>query len=110
MALFSCPECGRQVSDTAKFCPTCGYKLAKQKKQKNPISKKTKSIIIASAVAGILIIVGIGCLVSILRLNDFEKAQVASLNRLIEETMQENMEGKTEEQLHTYQKQCKAIT
>ena len=27
MALISCPECGRQVSDAAPACPTCGYPL-----------------------------------------------------------------------------------
>lgn len=25
MALIRCPECGKQVSDTAKACPNCGY-------------------------------------------------------------------------------------
>lgn len=25
MALITCPECGQQVSDTAKSCPHCGY-------------------------------------------------------------------------------------
>lgn len=25
MALIKCPECGNNVSDTAKFCPHCGY-------------------------------------------------------------------------------------
>ncbi|MDE6566291.1 MAG: zinc-ribbon domain-containing protein, partial [Lachnospiraceae bacterium] len=29
MALLYCPECGKEVSDTAKFCPNCGYKLPK---------------------------------------------------------------------------------
>ncbi len=27
MALIKCPECGREVSDTAKQCPHCGYTL-----------------------------------------------------------------------------------
>ena len=25
MALINCPECGHQMSDTAKKCPNCGY-------------------------------------------------------------------------------------
>lgn len=29
MALITCPECGQQVSDTAKACPHCGYVLKK---------------------------------------------------------------------------------
>jgi len=27
MALISCPECGRPISDIAKRCPGCGYPL-----------------------------------------------------------------------------------
>lgn len=27
MALISCPECGKEVSDKAKTCPHCGYSL-----------------------------------------------------------------------------------
>lgn len=29
MALINCPECGKEVSDTAKSCPHCGYELKK---------------------------------------------------------------------------------
>lgn len=29
MALITCPECGQQVSDTAKTCPHCGFVLKK---------------------------------------------------------------------------------
>ena len=28
MALINCPECGRQVSDSAPQCPGCGYKIS----------------------------------------------------------------------------------
>lgn len=27
MALIPCPECGKMISDKAKFCPACGYPL-----------------------------------------------------------------------------------
>lgn len=30
MALTTCPECGRQVSDTAVMCPHCGKTFNKQ--------------------------------------------------------------------------------
>lgn len=30
MALIQCPECGKQVSDTARSCPHCGYNLARR--------------------------------------------------------------------------------
>ena len=28
MALISCPECGKQISDTTPACPHCGYALS----------------------------------------------------------------------------------
>ena len=31
MALIKCPECGKEVSDSAKICPHCGYPLNKNK-------------------------------------------------------------------------------
>lgn len=31
MALISCPECGKQVSDRADSCPNCGYPISKPK-------------------------------------------------------------------------------
>ena len=29
MALHPCPECGEQISDTAKSCPRCGFRMPK---------------------------------------------------------------------------------
>ena len=29
MALVTCPECGKQVSDSAAACPNCGFAVAK---------------------------------------------------------------------------------
>lgn len=34
MALVSCPECGKEISDTNKRCPFCGYTLKKDNKSK----------------------------------------------------------------------------
>lgn len=31
MALINCPECGKQVSSTAKACPNCGAPIDKRK-------------------------------------------------------------------------------
>jgi ribosomal protein L7/L12 len=33
MALVNCPECGKQISDWATACPSCGFPL-----QKSPIT------------------------------------------------------------------------
>ena len=32
MALIKCPECNHDMSDTADFCPNCGYKFKQSKK------------------------------------------------------------------------------
>lgn len=39
MALIKCPECNHDMSDTADFCPNCGYKFKQSKKilEKNEI-------------------------------------------------------------------------
>jgi len=33
MALINCPECGKQVSPSAKACPNCGYPVAEKVQQ-----------------------------------------------------------------------------
>lgn len=33
MALITCPECGKQISDQAEACPNCGYPLKAKKDQ-----------------------------------------------------------------------------
>jgi uncharacterized membrane protein len=35
MALINCPECGKQVSDSAPSCPHCGYLLIEKYKNKD---------------------------------------------------------------------------
>lgn len=51
MALIKCPECEKEISDTVKKCPNCGYKF------KNAVNKK--AIIIIILVICILVICGI---------------------------------------------------
>lgn len=38
MSLIKCPECSKKISDKAKSCPNCGYKIRKTKKSE---AKKT---------------------------------------------------------------------
>lgn len=38
MALINCPECGKEISDTAKSCPNCGYPL----ESNSPASDETE--------------------------------------------------------------------
>lgn len=62
MALITCPECGKQISDAAKACPGCGYPINKSSSQKSIQSNdqnKTKIIIgvvVAVTVAIVIII------------------------------------------------------
>ena len=30
MALMNCPECNKEISDTVRTCPNCGYKIKRQ--------------------------------------------------------------------------------
>lgn len=46
MALVNCPECNKEVSDTAKRCPHCGYK-----------AKNNKKMIIITSVIIVLLVV-----------------------------------------------------
>ncbi len=47
MALEKCPECGGQLSTTARFCPHCGY-------------VRMPKVALAMALAGAIMILGIG--------------------------------------------------
>lgn len=37
MALINCPECNREISDTVKSCPHCGFEL-KPKQTNEPVN------------------------------------------------------------------------
>lgn len=49
MAMIKCPECEKEISDTAKLCPHCGYKI------KSPL-KKGKALHIILAMCAILVV------------------------------------------------------
>ena len=49
MALIKCPECNKEISDTAKRCPCCGYKF--------PIKNKSTICIICFVIIAIIIII-----------------------------------------------------
>ncbi len=46
MALISCPECGKEISDAARSCPHCGYAIreaAANQIKRTPLTEKTPS-------------------------------------------------------------------
>lgn len=42
MAIISCPECEKDISDKAAFCPHCGYPIRKTDKEQNYSQPKTQ--------------------------------------------------------------------
>lgn len=68
MALVNCPECNKEISDTCKECPNCGYKFKKidvKNKANNILNFKI------SAKAGILIIIAIFAICGIVAFNNY---------------------------------------
>lgn len=57
MAIINCPECGKEISDTASRCVHCGYSLKKVKKERKKISKK--AIIISIIVLFLIVSLGL---------------------------------------------------
>lgn len=43
MALIKCPECGKELSDKAGFCPNCVYPISQIMDGKKRVTKKRKS-------------------------------------------------------------------
>lgn len=72
MAIIICPECGKEMSDSLKKCPHCGYHKKKQIKiPTNPLknlSGNTRKFIGIGAIAAIVLIIGI--IVSVNKLNN----------------------------------------
>lgn len=53
MALIKCPECNNDISELAKSCPHCGYRI------KNPKDMRNRKILIVSLAALMVLILGI---------------------------------------------------
>lgn len=92
MVLIKCPECGKDVSDEAVSCPSCGYSIKKyiaEKKQElkqEEKSDKSKKL----AVKGIIILIAIILIVSIAIFVGIQKKQdkraLMNLNLLFSHT------------------------
>lgn len=70
MSMINCPECGAEISDSAKNCPECGYPISKSK------SKKKIWIIRIAALAVIMLLVVSGTYYLENRLDRTERKQV----------------------------------
>ena len=83
MALISCPECGKEISDAAQACPHCGHPIQEpQPHGTPPVPRKSKRpIIIAACVIFLVAVVGI--FVSFQQKQSSDRAEyIASLNEL----------------------------
>ena len=58
MALIKCPECGKEISDKALFCPNCGYNNA-ENEENTSVYKLPITYQILGFVSVFAIIVGI---------------------------------------------------
>ena len=79
MALISCPECGKEISDSSAQCIHCGYvlKAGNVAKEKKPLDKK---VIIGIIVAAVVVVLIVGALVvknSIIPSNNYKVAEQA---------------------------------
>ena len=66
MALITCPECKKEISDTAKSCPSCGYELKTSEKQLCPncnieaiAVKKKKQVSVGGIIGALIFIIAI---------------------------------------------------
>ena len=65
MALINCPECRKEVSDAAPYCPNCGVPIAGAKEGKaagaklTTIQETSKKFKIHSLLSSLLVIIGV---------------------------------------------------
>ncbi len=97
MALISCPECGKEISDAASACPHCGHPIQEPQTQDvPPAPRKSKGpLVIAACVLALVAVVGIFVGVQQKQASD-RSAYIASLNELREQAI---MGGSTAETL-----------
>lgn len=69
MALIKCPECGREVSDSAKACPGCGYAISKPSEKSGTGNEQNKTRMII----GIIIVVAVIIIIAIVSSNAKKK-------------------------------------
>lgn len=122
MAIISCPECGREISDTIKKCINCGYRIKGNTKKK---SNKNKVLIIITIIClTLIVIVGFYMLFRYYAESDQREKEYknkleldkierkAEIDRQKEETRQNNIDQCTNEAWTSYTNQwnssCKA--
>lgn len=78
MALINCPECGRQVSDSAPQCPGCGYIISKQ--NNNQLFNKAIDYITKRPIVFLVCIVAIICLLVFVKIGESNTNKESTYN------------------------------
>lgn len=83
MALMSCPECGKEISDVASSCPHCGYAIQKPQPCDAPSvpRQRKRPFVIVACVLALVAVIGIFVGVQQKQSGD-RAAYIASLNKL----------------------------
>ena len=106
MAIMYCPECGKEMSDSLKKCPHCGFKFKKNKKK---ITKKQKKIISIVVVAVLLLICIATVLFKVLSLSTEEKKQIVAINNNITKISEGKIEDLSKAQLKEKIDDCNSV-
>lgn len=100
MAIISCPECGKEISDQAEKCIYCGYPLKKQEQpdvekvgQSSESGRKKKFIYAIAGTLAVVVALVIGVLVS-RKMEQDKKAK--TYETAVEELDSENISGAKE--------------
>ena len=82
MALITCPECGKEISEMVKTCPNCGYPLKPGTKQHILIilEKKKKFLI---GVVGFIVVLSVCFYMWNISLNKYEKMALEDCKTLM---------------------------
>lgn len=59
MALIKCPECNKEISEFAKTCPSCGYKIKSPKQKKRNKVNLGIILLVATVCIGVIVIYSI---------------------------------------------------
>lgn len=57
MAMIYCKECGKEISDQAKYCPYCGQPSEEQLKRQNIEDKNQQSSRVIYVLVGVIMMI-----------------------------------------------------
>ena len=80
MALVKCPECKKEISDSADSCPHCGYKLKNTKKDSSSdfnFTKDDSNVLLVVAVICLFAVPIVGIILLIVALSQKKKTKKA---------------------------------